>query len=86
MTRYVARHAVPNSGRRKAFRGRALAVVVVALAPVALAPVIATVPVAPSAPAYADERWQDPSGFPYCVHPDDGLRPCVEAQGGAVRP
>lgn len=31
-------------------------------------------------PAYEDERYQDPSGLPYCVTPDDGLRPCIDAQ------
>lgn len=35
---------------------------------------------------YADERWQDPSGYPYCTYPDDGLRPCVESQTDVVRP
>lgn len=39
-----------------------------------------------SPPAYPDERWQDPSGLPYCLadgSPQDML-PCVDAQTGAV--
>lgn len=40
----------------------------------------------PGVPSYDDERWQDPSGYPYCSHPDDGMRPCIDAQTGEVTP
>lgn len=37
-------------------------------------------------PGYEDERWQDPSGLPYCLadgSPQD-LLPCIDAQTGEV--
>lgn len=39
----------------------------------------------PPTTGWEDERWQDPSGLPYCLLVDDGMRPCIEAQGGEVR-
>lgn len=90
MTRHVARHAVPSSGQQYPGLGKRLAIVAgtlaasiaVMLGGIAVA---ANVPSSGQRPAYTDERWQDPSGLPYCTYPDDGMRPCIEAQSAQVR-
>jgi hypothetical protein len=67
--------------------GRLLALAVATAAAVALGTYAGTtVPEPTTVPAYEDERYQDPSGYPYCTYPDDGLRPCIEAQTQVVRP
>lgn len=38
----------------------------------------------PVTSGYEDERWQDPSGLPYCGVPV--MRPCVDAQTSIVFP
>jgi hypothetical protein len=76
---YLARHGA--RGRGEIGAGRALAL---ALAPALVAGTVGLGALAltrhdppPAPPAYGDERWQDPSGYPYCTIPDDGLRPCL---------
>jgi hypothetical protein len=80
----------PNSGRHAGGFSpldRALIVIIALLLPllVGIGIMHATAPERGRVPAYEDERWQDPSGHPYCTYPDDMLRPCVEAQTGIVR-